>query len=147
MTTPDAFYHYRVEAARMLAACTAPISVTPGIGDVRLVGYAACGQCEGCAPWREVEKQEGMVRTVVARQDAGKPKPLPVVFPTYPPTPRNLTPKCVCGHAARTHNDLGYCQAKGRDKFSNQCDCTSFETPEQEAAQLARKAAALPALT
>jgi hypothetical protein len=35
--------------------------------------------------------------------------------------------KCDCGHADTTHNDLGYCQAKGREKFSDRCDCDTFE--------------------
>ena len=39
------------------------------------------------------------------------------------------TPKCSCGHAISTHNELGYCQArrdKSDPKHSTQCYCDSF---------------------
>lgn len=44
------------------------------------------------------------------------------------------TPKCVCGHAASTHNDQGYCQAR-HDKDTPKginfgCMCSGFRDPQ-----------------
>ena len=49
--------------------------------------------------------------------------------------------KCDCGHADRTHNDLGYCQAKDRSvdrRYADQCPCRSFENDYTRAASMER---------
>jgi hypothetical protein len=47
--------------------------------------------------------------------------------------PRVLGPKCVdCGHAFSTHNDLGYCQARGK-AGSDGCHCDYAMDAEQRA--------------
>lgn len=58
-----------------------------------------------------------------------------------PKQTRRSTPKCDCGHARSTHNDLGYCQGKDRTvdrSYADQCGCEGFENDQTRAAREAR---------
>lgn len=47
------------------------------------------------------------------------------------PPPRRQRPtsgsrRCTCGHVDTTHNELGYCQARGA-RYSDGCHCDGFD--------------------
>lgn len=83
----------------------------------------------------------GRAGQMTAYVDSLLPKPAPKTAPK----PRALKPKCEdCGHAAVTHNELGYCQARGK-KNSDGCHCDYFRDSAREAEVRAWHAANPPA--
>lgn len=71
--------------------------------------------------------------------EAGKMSAIESARQPLPPKPRRTrtsTPKCAdCGHAARTHGELGYCVGHTVDrmpdgtKYRGECICTGFRAP------------------
>lgn len=60
--------------------------------------------------------------------DAGKASAVDALLPVTVRRKRLPLPadrRCDCGHADRSHNDLGYCQCKGRDGYDS-CGCEGF---------------------
>lgn len=67
--------------------------------------------------------------------------------PAVQRAPRVTGPKCVdCGHAYTTHNELGYCQAKGK-AGSDGCHCEYAMDAEQRARIDARHSEVKPTST
>ena len=64
---------------------------------------------------------------------------VPMKLPVRTPKTRVTTPRCDCGHVASTHNDLGYCQARG--KKNSGCHCDVFQNDDVRRVWAERKAA------
>lgn len=53
-------YWERVEQVRDAHFCENRIAITPGIGDPRVVGWVACGDCNTCRVRRVAERDEAV---------------------------------------------------------------------------------------
>ena len=61
---------------------------------------------------------------VALLHDTAPPAPVQTVS-TRRRRPPAVYPKCTCGHSARSHNELGYCQAGSGTM--RECACENFD--------------------